>query len=311
MGMDKRKVLVVHYASPSGQLSEVVQHLTGPLTQADGIDCRHVVLRSREPQPFPWPILRFFDTFPECIYMDATDLEPLELDPEERFDLLVLAYQVWFLAPSLPTTAFLKNPTGKAVLKDTPVVTVVACRDMWLMAQERTKTMLAAAGARLIGHIALVDEAGSVGSFLATPLWMLTGKRGPLLGGLTPRAGVAQEEIRASRRFGQRMVEALRDDRALDGNLLRGLAAVHVNTRLIATEKTAQRGFLVWGALLRKLGPHGARARQPVILVYIVFLVLLLVTVLPVSALLKTLATPLMRKRIAAQVAYYSGPSGE
>lgn len=309
--MDKCKVLLVHYASPSGQLSEVVQHLTAPLAEAEGIDCRHVVLRPGEPQPFPWPILRFFDTFPECIYMDVTDLEPHGLGAEDHFDLVVLAYQVWFLAPSLPTTAFLKNPTAKAVLKDTPVVTVVACRDMWLMAQERTKTLLAAAGARLIGHVALVDEAGSIGSFLATPLWMLTGKRGPLLGGLTPRAGVAPESIRASRRFGERMVAALRGGRALDGNLLQGLDAVHVNTHLIATEKAAQRGFLAWGALLRKLGPRGAWARQPVVLVYIVFLVLLLVTVLPVSALLKTLPAPLMRKRIAAQVAYYSQPSGE
>lgn len=309
--MARKKVLLVHYASPSGQLSEVVARLTSPLREADDVECRHLVLRPRQPYPFPWPLLRFFDAFPECIYLDPPPLEPLELDPDERFDLVVLGYQVWFLSPSLPTTAFLQHAAAQAVLKDTPVVTVIACRDMWLLAQERTKELLAACGARLVGNVALVDEGGSAGSLLATPLWMLTGKRGPLLGGLIPRAGVKPEQITASARFGERMVEALRSDAPLGKDLLRGLGAVKVNTRLLTTEKAARRGFLVWGALLRKLGRPGALARQPVVMIYTVFLVALLLTVLPLSALLKTLLAPMMRKRIAAQREYYSQPSGE
>lgn len=308
--MSAKKILVVHYASPSGQLTEVVKHLAAPLDESADVQVRHIVLRCRAPYPFPWPILRFFDTFPEAIYLDPPALEPLELDPGERFDLVILAYQVWFLSPSLPTTAFLKDPAVKALIKDTPVVTVIACRDMWLMAQERTKELLAAAGARLIGNVVLVDEAGSVGSFLATPLWMLTGNRGPMLGGLIPRAGVKPEQIAASRRFGERIVAALREGHPLNVDLLRGLGAVKVNTHLIATEKAARRSFLAWGKLLRALGKQGSLQRQPVVMIYIVFLIALLITVLPISALLKTLAAPLMRKRIAAQQAYFSQPSG-
>lgn len=308
--MSAKKILVVHYASPSGQLTEVVKHLAAPLDESADVQVRHIVLRCRAPYPFPWPILRFFDTFPEAIYLDPPALEPLGLDPGERFHLVILAYQVWFLSPSLPTTAFLKDPVAKAVLRDTPVVTVIACRDMWLMAQERTKELLAAAGARLIGNVVLVDEAGSVGSFLATPLWMLTGNRGPMLGGLIPRAGVKPEQIAASRRFGERIVAALREGHPLDVDLLRGLGAVKVNTHLIATEKAARRSFLAWGKLLRALGKQGSLQRQPVVMIYIVFLIALLITVLPISALLKTLAAPLMRKRIAAQQAYFSQPSG-
>jgi hypothetical protein len=97
----------------------------------------------------------------------------------------------------------------------------------------------------------------------------------------------------------------------LDAGLLRGLGAVHVNTRLIATEKAARRSFLAWGALLRALGPQGAWRRQPVVMIYIVFLITLLITVLPLSALFKTLAAPLLRRRIAAQRAYFGAPSGE
>ena len=86
---------------------------------------------------------------------------------------------------------------------------MIACRDMWLMAQERVKELLVAAGAPLVGNVVLVDEAGSIGSFLATPLWMMTGKQGPLLGGLIPRAGVKPEQIKASRRFGERIALVL------------------------------------------------------------------------------------------------------
>ena len=308
--MNTKKVLVVHYSSPSGQLSDVMRNLTAPLAESASIEVRQLVLRCKNPYPFPWPILRFFDTFPEAIYLDPPELEPLDLDQNERFDLVILGYQVWFLSPSLPTTAFLKNPAVRALLKDTPVVTVIACRDMWLMAQERTKELLAACGAHLIGNVALVDEAGSIGSFLATPLWMLTGKRGPLLGGLIPRAGVKPEQITASRRFGERIAHALTQVQTLNTGLLRGMGAVKVNTHLIATEKAARRSFLAWGKLLRTLGKQGAWARQPVVMIYIVFLITLLITVLPISALFKTLAAPLMRKRIAAQQTYFSQPSG-
>jgi hypothetical protein len=309
--MSNKKVLVVHYDSPSGQLSEVMRNLSAPLSAATGIECHHLVLKPKKLYPFPWPILRFFDTFPEAIYLDPPELESLGLNPTERFDLVILGYQVWFLSPSLPTTAFLKSPEAQATLKDTPVVTVIACRDMWLMAQERTKELLAACGAHLIGNVALVDEAGSIGSFLATPLWMLSGKRGPRWGKLIPRAGIKPEQIRDSRRFGERMVTQLRKGQPLDTDLLRHLGAVKVNTRLIATEKAARRSFLVWGALLRTLGKPGAWVRQPVVIVYIVFLIALLITVLPISTLFKTLLTPLLHRRIATQRTYFSEPSGE
>ncbi len=59
-----------------------------------------------------------------------------------------LAYQVWFLSPSLPVTAFLKSAAA-AVLKDTPVITFIACRNMWLSAQEKMKVMLRDAGAEI------------------------------------------------------------------------------------------------------------------------------------------------------------------
>jgi hypothetical protein len=302
-------VLLVQY-SQSGQLTDVARHLIAPLVASPDVEVTVETLKPLEPYPFPWPVLRFFDTFPEAVYLDAPPMQPVAVDTGRRFDLVILAYQVWFLSPSLPVTGFLKSDAARALLRDTPVVTVIACRDMWLMAQEQVKALLTACGARLVGNVALVDEAGTAGSFLATPLWVLTGNRGPRLFGLIPRAGVKPEQIAASSRFGDRIKEVLLGGGAIDATLLQHLGAVHVNDKLIASEKTARRSFLVWGKLFRSLGKQGAFLRKPVVFIYIVFLLTLILTFLPLSILLKAIFAPLTRGRVAAQKAYFGGPSG-
>lgn len=304
-----RSVLLIQY-SQTGQVTDVARTIVAPLLEDPNIDVTIETLRPRTPYPFPWPVLRFFDTFPEAVYLDAPEMEPLSVEPTRRFDLVILAYQVWFLSPSLPVTGFLQSDAARELLRDTPVVTVIACRDMWLMAQEQVRRLLAQCSARLIGNVALVDEAGSLGSFLATPIWVLTGSRGPHLFGLLPRAGVNPEQITASRRFGTRIATVLNQNGPLDDSLLRNLGAVNVNERLIASEQTARRSFLIWGKLLRSLGKQGAFVRKPVLLLYILFLATLILTFVPLSMLVKALLAPLTRERVAAQKAYFGSPSG-
>jgi len=305
----KKRVLVVHY-SQSGQLSTIAHHFAQPLLDHPDIDVTFEQIKPVENFPFPWPILQFFDTFPEAVYLNPPAIQASTLTGEEDFDLIILAYQVWFLSPSLPTTAFLQSPVATKLLQDKPVVTLIACRNMWLMAQESVKSMLNEMGAKLIGNVALVDAAGSVGSFLATPVWVLSGNKGPHLGGLIPKAGVAPEAITACNRFGHRIVEKILLAAKLDETLLQGLGAVEVNEKLIASEKIAKRGFRIWGKLLRSLGPPGSLLRKPVILIYIVFLISFIILFIPLSVLIKSLLSPLTRRRTAQQKKYFSSPSG-
>jgi len=305
----KKRVLVVHY-SQSGQLSTIAHHFAQPLLDHPDIDVTFEQIKPVENFPFPWPILQFFDTFPEAVYLNPPAIQASTLTGEEDFDLIILAYQVWFLSPSLPTTAFLQSPVATKLLQDKPVVTLIACRNMWLMAQESVKSMLNEMGAKLIGNVALVDAAGSVGSFLATPVWVLSGNKGPHLGGLIPKAGVAPEAITACNRFGHRIVEKILLAAKLDETLLQGLGAVDVNEKLIASEKIAKRGFRIWGKLLRSLGPPGSLLRKPVILIYIVFLISFIILFIPLSVLIKSLLSPLTRRRTAQQKKYFSSPSG-
>lgn len=306
-----KKVLVVHY-SQSGQLNRIVDQFTAPLVASDEIELVFENLCPVEQYPFPWPFLRFIDTFPEAVYLDPPPIKPLSIKKDDHFDLVIIAYQVWFLSPSLPTTAFMQSEEAAGILKDTPVVTLIACRNMWLMAQEQMKSMLANLGAKLVGNVALVDEAGSIASFLATPIWVLSGNKGPYLGGLIPKAGVSEENINACSRFGHRLLERMEGSEAseLDESLLSGLNAVTIDEGLISSEQAGKRAFRLWGALFRALGPQGSWRRKPLILIYTVFLLLLIMTVVPLGILLKKLLKPFTREKVEAQKAYYGGPSG-
>lgn len=305
-----KRVLVISY-SQTGQLAEVVKSVTAPLRAAAGIEVTEAFLQPLEPYPFPWPFLQFFNTFPETVYAEPRPIRPLPL-ADEPFDLVILAYQVWFLTPAQPMMAFLQSPEAARLLKGRPVMTLIACRNMWLMAQEVMKERLAALGAVLIDNAVLVDRAHPAATFISTPMWMLTGDRGPFLRGRVPAAGIPAEEIAAASRFGRAIAEQLpQRDPASRAPMLAGLGAVVVNERLIASEKIARRSFVIWGRLLRAIGGPESVLRRVVLCFYILFLVTMILTVVPASALIKRLLAPLTRERIARQRAAFAAPSGE
>jgi hypothetical protein len=304
-----RQVLVVHY-SQTGQLDRLMQSVCAPLLQRADIHVDFLALQPAQPYPFPWPFLGFFRIFPETVLMRPQPLLPLAVEPTKRYDLVILAYQVWFLSPSQPMTAFLASPEAAQLLKGTAVVTLIGCRNMWLMAQEKLKQRLNELGARLVDNIALIDACGTAASFLATPLWMFTGRQKPY--GWVPRAGIDETEIVAASRFGEAMARRLTaDGLPIEQPMLTGLGAVRIDEKLIASEKVGNRSFQLWSRLLAAFGPPQSRRRGAGLVLYIVFLLCLIVTVVPLSALLKKLMAPLFKARIQREKAYYAGPSGE
>jgi len=306
-----KRVLLISY-SQTGQLAAVARSIASPLVDSPSVELVQETLEPKEPYPFPWPFLTFFDTFPETVHARPRALKPVSQATNRSFDLVILAYQVWFLSPSQPMTAFLQSAEAAALLRGKPVITVIACRNMWLMAQEAVKERLRALGAHLIDNVVLTDRAHSAATFISTPLWMLTGRRGPFFGGLVPAAGIDTEDIASAGRFGAAVLAGLATlDPARPRSLLTGLGAVKVNERLIASERIGHRSFRIWGRLLLALGPPGAPLRRAVLCVYIVFLAAMILTVAPVTAVIKRLLSPWMRERIDRQRAYFAQPSGE
>jgi hypothetical protein len=301
------RILVLHY-SQTGQLTRAVQSMLSPLAHRPDVEIVWQNLEPVEPFPFPWGFFRFFDTFPECVHLDPPPIRPVTFGPGARFDLVVLSYQVWFLSPSLPVTAFLKSEAAQ-VLRDTPVITFIACRNMWLSAQEKMKGLLRDLGARHIDNVVLVDQGPPWATFITTPRWVLTGKKNGFWG-IFPPAGVSAAEITAAARFGRALADALPLLQSARGPLLSGLGAVKVIPGYITGEKIAHRSFRLWGKLLRAIGKPGNPLRRLVLVVYIVFLVAMILTVMPVSIMMRALLRPLLRKRLEAEVGRLEAPSG-
>ncbi len=303
-----KRVLFVHF-SQTGQLARVARRLVAPLAGAGDVELVEEILRPRSPYPFPWPLRRFLDTMPESVLLDPPELEPLSVRATERFDLIVLAYQVWYLAPAGPIIAFLKSETGCALLRNRPVVTVIACRNMWLMAQETAKRLVLEAGGTLRDNVVFTDQGSTLETFVTTPRWLLTGRRDAVWG-LAP-AGVAERDIEAADRFGRALLAALRAGRERDERpMLPGLGAARVDPTLIFSERAALRAFSVWARVIRLGGRSGSPGRLPLLVLFSVYLVAMIVVIVPPSLLLQRFLRPLFARRLAALQAYYEAPSG-
>jgi hypothetical protein len=303
-----KKILFVQY-SQTGQLTNIVNSVSKPLIDSPHCDVTILNIAPLEPYPYPWTFFKFFDVFPECVYLDPPALAPIELDADERFDLVIIAYQVWFLAPALPITGFIKSDIARAILKDTPVITLIGCRNMWAMAQQTMKQMLEKAGACLLDNVVLVDQGSALASFITTPRWLLTGKKGPFWG--FPEAGVSDADISNACRFGLAIEAALRSDQErLQLPLLTGLQAVQAEVSHIKSEKIGYRSFRIWGKLVRKAGQPGDTLRKPILLIYLVFLIIMIITVVPVNMVLQRLLYPFRKKQYLTMKHQYELPSG-
>lgn len=303
-----KRVLVLRY-SQSGQLDEVADRIVAPLKADPAIQVHEEVLRPQQPYPFPWPFISFFDAFPESAHMKPQPLAPLTLTGDEDFDLVVLPYQVWFLAPSQPVAAFLKHPVAARLLKGKPVVTVIACRNMWLLAQEKLKSMLDDVGARLIDNVVLTDPGPTLATFFTTPAWLIWGRKRGFWG--MPDAGLSTDQIAGTARFGRALRDALHKNLERGSQpLLAGLGAVQANARLLVSEKAGTRSFYLWGKLIMAAGGPGAWQRKPLLLLYVLFLLVLIITVVPVSLSLQALLRPLFRGWLTRMTAKFECPSG-
>ena len=305
---DRKKVLIIQF-SQSGQLTRIVERIRQPLDQAENLDTKTITLEPETPFPFPWPFLKFFNIFPECVYLDPAPIKPIALEADEHFDLIIFSYQVWFLSPAMPATAFLQSDIAKQLFKDTPVITLIGCRNMWTQAQETVKHLLSQLGAKLIDNIVLVDQASTMTSFITTPRWLLSGRKDAFMG--LPAAGISETEIKNAQRFGMAIVEALDNDWEKTGQpLLTGLGAVNADVALIQSEKLGHRSFRIWGGLLRAIGDQGSGLRKSVLILYIVFLVTMILTVVPVILLVKQCVRPFLKARHQRIKEAFEQPSG-
>jgi hypothetical protein len=294
------KVLVLYY-SQSGQLKEILDAMLKPLAESEAIILRFEALVPKPAYPFPWGLYAFLDVFPESFQEVACDMAPLEVDPDEAFDLVILAYTVWYLSPSIPISTFLQSPMAKKVLKDRPVVTVIGCRNMWLMAQEKVKQRIADAGGRLKGNIVLGDRAMNLVGVATIVYWMLTGKKERPFK-LLPKPGISDGDIQNSQRFGPLLAEPA----FLNQDQLNALGAVHVVPAYILFEKRIQKVFEIWSAFIRQKGGPADPRRRIRVRLFFYYLLVAIILIAPLATIATLLVRILKREKLRAAVAYFS-----
>jgi len=301
-----KKVLVLYY-SQSGQLKQVLDNFLLDLPD-DEIELDVKSIKPKVKYPFPWPFYHFFDEFPESVFMDGCEIDELE-DLKDDYDLIILGYTVWYMAPSIPITAFMHSNQAKKLFKDKPVITLVACRDMWVLAQEKMKDMLKDVEAKHIDHVALVDQSGSVLSLITLPTYMLTGDKKYF--SYLPSAGISEKDILSCNRFGKRLNKALHQNKEKTGEaLLKNLNAVSVNGKLIATEKIANRSFRIWSRLIKASGIKYSLGRKITITIYVSFLIILLLTIVPINIIARKILNIFQKEKLKKMEDYYELPSG-
>lgn len=300
-----KRILVVYY-SQTGQLTRILDNLVAPLAAAGDVAVVREALQPQPAYPFPWTALAFTDVFPESVQQRPCRLAPTTFDPDADFDAVILAYTVWYLSPSLPVTAFLQSPEAARVMRGRPVITLIGCRNMWLLAQEKVKAAIVENGGRPAGNIVCMDRAANLAGVVSIAYWMLTGRKERFLG-VFPRPGVSEEDIAAARRFGGPLQAALASDEW--SNLqqrLNGLGAAPVVPAYLLFELRIAKIFQVWARFIRRKGGPGDPARNGRLRLFRAYLLTAVFLLAPVATAATAVLQRLKKEKLLKMVTHFA-----
>ncbi|MEI7488734.1 MAG: dialkylresorcinol condensing enzyme DarA [Chryseobacterium sp.] len=285
----QKNILVIYY-SQTGQLEDIVKNVAQPFeNNKEEYNVTYYNIQLKEDFPFPWSSDVFFNTFPESyLQIPSEILTPSEEVLNKKYDLIIFGYQVWYLTPSIPIISFLKSGYAENILKNTPVVTISATRNMWMLSQEKLKVYLKDMKANLVGSIALVDRHDNYTSVLTILRWLTTGQKEK--SGILPAAGVSDEEITGSVKYGKIIEKHLKNNDLdnLQPDLINN-GAVEIRPFLVRVEKVGNKIFTVWSNLIIK-----KKEKRPLLIKFFkVYLMAAIWVISPIVLVLHLLTTPI------------------
>lgn len=299
------KILVVYY-SQSGQLTEIVHSVLAPLKKSENATVVFEGIRPRKNYPFPWSRHQFCDAFPEAFQEIPCELEPFGFNPEDDFDLIILAYTVWYLSPSTPVSAFLQSPEAKKVIRNRPVITLIGCRNMWLLAQEKVKRRIYAMGGEIKGNIVLMDRAMNLIGIVTIAAWMFTGKKDRFLG-ILPPPGISDRDIQEAARFGNMILESLSGETMdLNQQVLNQHGAVPVVPTYIIFEQRIHKVFSIWSKFILQKGGPADPNRKFRVRLFFYYLLVAIILIAPLATLVSWIVQIFNKQKIKTAVAYFS-----
>lgn len=244
------KILALCY-SQTGQLQQIVSNFIEPLLAHANVDL--VEYKPQIPYPFPWSSQEFFNTMPESILLTPTDLVPMHFK-HSRYDLILFAYQPWYLSPSIPANSLFASLEFLNIVRNTPVITLIGSRNMWLNSQAILKEKLHNAGAKLIANIAFADRHQNQISAITIVYWMLTGRKDKKYG-IFPLPGISQTDIERAKEYGTVLRNAITTENLehVQSQFL-ALGYMKLPIDILFIEERAKRLFVLWAKLITKFG---------------------------------------------------------
>jgi hypothetical protein len=294
------KILVVSY-SQSGQLHEIVENFIKPLKN---LDIDFIRYSPKIPFPFPWTSASFFDTMPESVLEKTIELESVNYR-HSVYDLIVFAYQPWYLSPSIPANSLLQEAEFLKRVNNTPVITIIGSRNMWLNSQESIKERIKKSGGHIIANLPFTDRNQNQISALTILHWMLTGKKTKKFYFL-PLPGVDEKDILSASEFGQILNKAIQNKNLnnLQAEFL-STGLIFLPTEIVFIEKKAKRLFLIWANMISKYGTTTVK-RKWLIRAYKYYLFIALFIVAPlIMVMYKIFIVPFIQRRINKEKEVY------
>ncbi|WP_312823183.1 dialkylrecorsinol condensing enzyme DarA [Epilithonimonas sp.] len=298
-----KKILVIYY-SQTGQLKDIVKNIAQPYEdKKDEYSVTYYNIQLKQDFPFPWSSDVFFNTFPESYLQIPNEILPPPAEVlNQKFDLILFGYQVWYLTPSIPIISFLKSGYAENILKDTPIVTISGTRNMWMLSQEKLKVYLRDLKAQLVGNIALVDRHDNYTSVLTILRWLTTGQKEK--SGILPAAGISDEEIAGSVKYGKIIEGHFRENnfKDLQPDLVKN-GAVEIRPFLVRVEKVGNKIFTVWSNLIIK-----KKEKRPLLIKFFkVYLMAAIWIISPIVLVPHILMTPILWFKRKKQREYLQG----
>lgn len=300
-----KEVLVIHH-SQSGQLTEILKNIISPFNP-DQINITYLNIEMDKPFPFPWRKNEFFGVFPKTYKQEPQKIKPIpENILNHKYDLIIFGYTIWYLTPSLPTTSFLATSEAKQLLNKTPVITVIGCRNMWIMAQEKMKLNLKELNAKLVGNIVLADRHINHISVVTISKWMFSGKKERYLG-IFPKPGVSQKDIDESIKFGPIISKAIleKDFNTLQNKLLMK-GAIKIKPFLITVDKRANIIFSKWANLITNKSKENTKKRSLFVKFFNYYLLFAIWFIAPIVFILFLFTYLPMYRQIKKDKLYYA-----
>lgn len=300
-----KKVLVIYFTQ-TGQAKQALDAVLKPFEENTNYQLDHLLVKPKKTFPYPWSYTQFFDAFPETVNGIACELEPISIDPNTNYDLVVIAYQPWFLSVCIPINSFLQTPEAKQLLANKPVVTIINCRNMWLGAQEKMKKHLLALNAKLVGNITFVDRSANLVSLVTVLAYVLKGTKENFMG-IFPKYGVTEKDLVHAPVYGKIILNNL-EHNGLENIQpeLNKEGALDIRGNLLLMEGRGRALFPLYANYISKKGTQGSEQRRTRVRIFGIVLPTAILILSPIITILSRLAPVLAKKKFDREIAYYS-----